>query len=173
MAKYFSHIFCSLSLVLLLGSCAGYHLGGTKPTHLGHVKSVHIPLFHNNTLITRVESHATNSAVDAVTRDGTYAIDTSSHADAVLRGTVSSVRYSPVSTSRDDSETTEELSMTITLAWSLHDLNDSLRILEQGKSTGRTRFFAGSNLNVARTNALPDALRRASESMTSQLADGF
>ena len=60
-----------LILSLLLVSCAGYQLGGHKPAHLAQVKSVHVPLFENDTLQIRAESYATNSAVDAITRDGT------------------------------------------------------------------------------------------------------
>ncbi len=51
--------------------------------------------------------------------------------------------------------------------------NNPTKILEEGESTGTTRFFTGSNLEIARTNALPDALQRACEAMVSRLADGF
>ncbi|MDC0087915.1 LPS assembly lipoprotein LptE [Akkermansiaceae bacterium] len=168
MIKYLTLLLC-----ICFTSCAGYQLSGAKPTHLGHVKSIHVPLFKNRTLLTRAESYATNSALDALTRDGTYTMASASHADAVLKGSVSKVNFGRVSASRDDRQTTEELSMTITISWQLLDQANSLAVLEQGQSTGRTRFFAGDNLHVARTNALPDALRRASEAMTSRLADGF
>ena len=73
-----------LALTLALSSCTGYHLGGAKPAHLSHVKSIHVPLFENDTLLVRAESHATNSAVDAITSDGTYRIATSSTAPGAL-----------------------------------------------------------------------------------------
>jgi hypothetical protein len=38
---------------------------------------------------------------------------------------------------------------------------------------GVSRFFVDSNLQTARNNALPDALRRAGEALVSRLADGF
>lgn len=162
-----------LCLSLCLASCAGYQLGGAKPTHLQHVKSLNVPLFENSTLLTRAESYSTNSVIDAITRDGTYSIKSAENSDAVLKGSVSKVQYSQVSSSRDFRETAEELSMTITLSWSLLDANNSMRLLEKGSSTGKTSFFAGENLHVARTNALPDALRRASENIVSKIADGF
>lgn len=160
-------------LPLLLVSCVGYQLGGNKPVHLHHIKSINVPLFENDTLLIRAGSFATNSAVDALTRDGTYRIATADSADAILEGRVSGVEYSQVSSSRQDSLRSEELSMNITIDWVLRDAQDPSRILEKGKSHGTTRFFAGGNLHVARTNAIPDALRRASESMTARLADGF
>lgn len=158
---------------MFLASCAGYQLGGAKPTHLAAVESIHVPLFENDTLQIRAESYATNSAVDALTRDGTYRIATADTADAVLEGRVSEIDYSQISSSREDTLSTEELSMEITIEWVLRDGSNPARILEKGKSSGETRFFAGGNLHVARTNALPDALRRAAESMVARLADGF
>ena len=161
------------ALSLLFTSCAGYHLGGSKPAHLSHVKSIHVPLFENDTLLIRAESLATNSAVDAITRDGTYRIGTAGTADAVLEGAVTKVDYSQVRSSRLDTLRSEELGMDVTISWVLRDADNPTLILEEGKSKGHTRFFAGGNLHVARTNALPDALRRATESMVMRFSDGF
>ncbi len=162
----------SLALPMLLVSCAGYHLGGNKPTKLAHVKKIQVPLFTNKTQLTRVDAYATNSAVDAITRDGTYQIGTQDNADAILRGTVKSADYTQVSSSRIDTLRTVELGMKITIDWEVVDAQSG-QILAKGESTGNTRFFTGDNMQVARTNAIPDALRRACESMVSHLSDGF
>lgn len=162
-----------LILPLLLISCAGYQLGGAKPAHLAHIKSINVPLFQNDTQLVRAEAYATNSAVDALTRDGTYKIASAGTADAVLEGRITTIRYRQVSSSRIDSLRSEELSLEVTIDWVLRDASDPSRVLESGKSYGTTRYFAGGNLHTARANALPDALRRASESMTTQIADGF
>ncbi|MBT7958599.1 MAG: hypothetical protein HN759_04620 [Akkermansiaceae bacterium] len=161
------------AFALLLSSCSGYRLGGAKPIHLSHVKTIHIPLFENDTLLVRAESHATNSAVSAITRDGTYRIATSARADAILEGRITQVDYDQVRSSRLDSLRSEELSMDISIEWVLRDARNPALILEEGESRGTTRFFAGGNLHVARTNALPDALRRASESMVMRFSEGF
>ena len=157
----------------MLVSCAGYKLGGVKPSHLEKVHRINVPLFINDTLVIRADAFATNSAVDAITRDGTYKIATPDSADAILQGRVSKIKFNQVSSSRTDTLASEELSMEITLSWILRDASDPSRILEQGESRGSTRFFAQGNLQIARTNALPDALRRATEAMTMRLSDGF
>jgi hypothetical protein len=110
---------------------------------------------------------------DALTRDGTYKISTAESADAVLLGRVNSLVYSQVSSIRTDSLRSEELSLTVYIVWSLVEASNPSRILEKGKSSGRTTFFARGNQNIARTNALPDALRRDCESTAARLADGF
>ena len=160
-------------LPLLLVSCAGYQMGGSKPSHLAHVKSIQVPLFVNDTQTTRADAYATNSAVDALTRDGTYRIGTADSADAVLEGVVAFIKYSQFKSASNDTLKSEELSMEVTIEWVLRDASNPTLILEKGKSRGTTRFFAGANLEVARTNALPDALSRACEKMTARLADGF
>jgi len=160
-------------LSLILVSCAGYQMGGSKPSHLSHVKSIQVPLFVNDTQLTRADAYATNSLVDALTNDGTYRIGRADTADAVLEGIVKTADYSQVSSSRRDTLRSEELSMDITIAWTLRDADNPTLILDQGETKGQTRFFAGDNLEIARTNALPDALRRASEAIVTRLADGF
>ena len=80
-----------LAICLLSASCAGYQLGGSKPTHLSHIRSIHVPLFENDTLFVRAETHGTNSMVDALTRDGTYKISTAESADAVLLGRITNL----------------------------------------------------------------------------------
>ena len=165
--------FLLLFLSLFLVSCSGYHMGGSKPSHLAHVKSIQVPLFVNDTQLTRAEAYATNSAVDAITRDGTYRIGTAESADAILDGVVETLDYNQVSSARRDTLRSEELSMEVTISWTLRDANNPAHVLEKGKSKGSTRFFAGDNLQVARTNALPDALQRACQAMTARLADGF
>lgn len=160
-------------LSLILVSCAGYQMGGSKPSKLSHVKSIQVPLFINDTQLTRADAYATNSLVDAFINDGSYRIATADTADAVLEGIVKTAEYSQVSSSREDTLSSEELSMTITIAWVLRDAENPTLILDSGESKGLTRFFTGDNLEIARTNALPDALRRASEAIVTRLADGF
>ena len=158
---------------LLSASCAGYQLGGSKPAHLSHIQKIHVPLFKNDTLFVRTESLATNSMIDTLTRDGTYKISSSVSADAVLLGRIQEIKNSQYSSTRTDSLSSEELRLSVVIDWSLVDATNGSRTLASGKGWGDTTFFARGNLNTARTNALPDALQRACESITARIADGF
>lgn len=158
---------------LLSASCAGYQLGGSKPAHLSHIQKIHVPLFKNDTLFMRAESLATNSMINTLTRDGTYKISSSVSADAVLLGRIQDVEYSQVSSTRTDSLRSEELGLRVIIDWSLVDATNGSQTLASGKGWGDTTLFARGNLNTARTNALPDALQRACESITARIADGF
>ncbi len=160
-------------LALAFTSCAGYQLGGAKPAVLRDVNHITVPMFRNDTLHPRAEALATSAATDAVVRDGTFRITTLEKADAILEGTVRTIIYTPLRSTRLDTLRPEELQNTVTLTWTLKDARDPSKVLASGSSVGNSRFFVDSNLQTSRNNALPDALERASEAMVSRLANGY
>lgn len=158
---------------MALGSCAGYQLGGSKPTPLADVRTLSVEFFTNKTLFHRAEVLATNAAVNALLNDGTYAVVSADRADAVLEGTVESISFSQVSAARNDTVRSRELGMVTAIRWTVRGGGMSPRILASGTSTGSTRFFADPNLQTARANALSDAIDRAAEAMVSRVANGW
>lgn len=162
------------ALVLpLLSSCVGYRLGGHKPAALANVSSVHVAMVQNDTQIPRAAAHATNAIADSLLQDGTYRLTTSAKADARLSATLHEITYRQIRSTREDSQRSEELEMTVVYEWTLIDGNNPLKVLQQGRSKGTTSFFVDANLQTARQAALPDALQRAANSMIAQLADAF
>jgi hypothetical protein len=162
-----------LLFTLPLFSCAGYQLGGAKPPSLAGVKTISVPMFSNGTQEPRAEALATTAVTDALVMDGTYRISDRDHADAVLEGTLTSIQYSTLRSSRLDSLLAEELSNEVSIVWTLRDAKDPTKILASGTSTGSSSFFADSNLQTARRNALPDAFGRAGRNLVSNLSSGF
>lgn len=160
-------------LGLILSSCAGYHLGGTKPPSLAGVKSISVPMFVNGTLHPRAEAIATSAVTDALVQDGTYKISEAGNADAVLEGKILNIDYSTLRSSRIDSLRAEELTNTVRIDWVLRDAKDPTRILASGRNEGYSSFFVDSNLQTARQNALPDAMQRAARGIVSTLASGY
>ncbi len=158
---------------LLLVSCAGYHLGSSKPTALVRVKTIAVPMFRNGTLHPRAEALATSAVADAFVKDGTYRLANLDHADAVLIGSLSKISYSAIRGARFDTLLPEELTNSTTLTWQLLDAKDRTKVLAQGSAAGNSQLFVSTNLQTARNNALPEALERAGETLVSQLANGF
>jgi hypothetical protein len=130
-------------------------------------------MFSNGTQEPRAEALATTAVTDALVMDGTYRISDRDHADAVLEGTLTSIQYSTLRSSRLDSLLAEELSNEVSIVWTLRDAKDPTKILASGTSTGSSSFFADSNLQTARRNALPDAFGRAGRNLVSNLSSGF
>lgn len=162
-----------LIITLPLVSCAGYKLGGSKPPSLAGVKSIAVPMFSNGTQEPRAEALATTAVTDALVLDGTYHISDRDSADAVLEGSLSSIRYGTLRSSRLDSLLAEELTNEVSIIWTLRDARDPTKILASGRSAGNSSFFADSNLQTARRNALPDAFGRAGRNLVSSLSSGF
>jgi hypothetical protein len=166
-------LLAALTCVTSLVSCAGYRLEGRRPQALAHVKNIRVPLFENKTLIPRGEALATNTVIDAIASDGTYRIADASTADAVLHGTVESVRYSQVRATRLDTLRSEEMENTITFRWELRDARNPIKVLAKGKATGTSRFAIDANWQTARTSALPDAMQRAAKEVVGRLTDDY
>lgn len=166
------HVILSL-IALSMVSCAGYHLGGTKPPSLAGVRTISVPMFTNGTQEPRAEALATTAVTDAIVRDGTYRLADRGSADAVLEGKLVGIRYSTLRGSRLDSLLAEELTNEVMIEWTLRDAKDPAKILATGSSVGQSSFFADSNLQTARRNALPDAFGRAGANLVSRIASGY
>ena len=162
-----------LAPALLLVSCAGYQLGESKPKSLARVKTIAVPMFSNSTLFPRAEVLATSAVAAAIVQDGTYRIAKLDQSDAILEGKLESIKYSNLRGTRLNISRPEELVNTVTIQWTLRDSRDPTKILANGKSSGSSQFFAASNLQTARNNALPDALQRAGVALVSVIANGY
>ena len=157
----------------LFASCAGYQLGGIKPTSLRHVHSISVPMMANATQHPRASALATSALTNAVIQDGTYKLTSSDKADAILEAKLSKIDYRFIRGSRLDSLYPEELTNTVTITWTLKDARDPTKVLMTGISLGNSQLSVSNNLQTARNNALPEALERASESLVSRIANGF
>jgi outer membrane lipopolysaccharide assembly protein LptE/RlpB len=160
-------------LVILLTACTGYRLGGSQPSHLSDIRSIQVAVVQNQTQMPRAGAHATNAIANALIQDGTYLLGSANGADARLETTLTSIDYSQLRSTRFDALRSAEIEMTVEFKWTLVDASDPRHILEAGKTTGSTSFFVAPNFQTARQNALPDALKRAADSMIGRLADSF
>ena len=106
---------------LLLSNCAGYTLGGQKPTHLAGVTKLAVPTFENQTLEPRIASLVTNALIKQIQMDGSYQIVPEDEADAVLKGSVISVNRSQFRSNRLNVLRTSQLQMTLSTQFTITD----------------------------------------------------
>ena len=125
---------------LVLTSCAGYHLGGTKPLALAHVEKIHVPLASNSTQIPRAAAFVTNGVVDALTLDGTYRVASDDAADAILEVELHEVDFRAVRTTQDNRLRSTEQSMTVVLRWKVLDSESGTKVLDSGVTTGPVSY---------------------------------
>lgn len=166
-------LLAQIAPAFLLVSCAGYHLGESKPASLKQVRTISVPMFENLTLHPRAEAIATSAVAAAFIQDGSYRIGDREHSDAVLEGTLSEIKYSIIRGNRLNTLAPEELANTVTIKWVLRDAKNPIKILASGADTGTSQLFVSDNLQTAKNNALPEALQRAGVALVSRLANGY
>jgi len=164
-------IFSAGLIFTSLPSCVGYQLGNTKHQKLLHIENVYVPLVLDETQEIRLASQATNQIVKAISQDGSFKITGSSDAHATLNAVIKTLTYTEFRSNRLDTLLSEELIMKVTIQWNLED--NTGKILEEGQSTGTTRFVADSNQRLSRDNAKNDALQKVAQKITSRIANGF
>ena len=154
-----------------MSSCAGYQVGNVKPSEMQTVSSIAIPIATNDTQEQRLASLMTNSVVDAITRDGTYAVKNEDRADASLVINIKRVRYSVRRNDRFDSLRASEMYMHLRVEWEVVDNQN--QVLAQGSDEGRTQFAIEENQQTSRSNAFPLAAEATAILIVQRIANGF
>lgn len=168
--RYITLILASFSLSLF-PSCVGYRLGNTKQAKLKHVNNIYVPLVDDQTLEVKLAPQVTNAIIKAISNDGTFRITRANNSDAALNAKIQTIKYDEFRSSRLDTLRAEELIIHVVIEWQLVD--NAGKVLEQGTSTGASRFFADSNQRLSRDNAKSDALQEAAQKITSRISNGF
>ena len=168
--KAFSYLTIIVSTVILT-SCAGYQLGGSKPQALQGIDSIYVAIAENKTQEIKLAPQFTNRLITFINNDGTYQVSTPVQSQATLKVVIEKIDYDEFRSSRFDTLLAEELTATIHTSWQL--INSQNETLLQGKSSGKTRFFVEDNQRLARENSLYDAIDNLSRTITSRIANGF
>ena len=157
---------------LLLTGCAGYKLGPAKPAYMAAIHSIAVPSFKNSTLIPRLEVPVANIVIKQFQQDGTYQIASEANADAVLDGTILSVKRQPARSLRGNVLQTTEFDLIITL-----DVRVTSRLtgkeLSHRQYIGNTEFFVGGDIQQDQQQAIPLAVEKAAIDMVAVLSEGF
>jgi hypothetical protein len=164
--------FFALAALLTLTSCAGYHLGGQKPSHLQGVTKLAVPTFDNQTLEPRLASVVTNSLIKQIQTDGSYQIVSKEDADAVLQGTITRVERSQFRSFRQNVLRTAQLQMRLTLNYMIKD-TASGRAIHKGTSSAITYVILDSNVQNSEAQALDDAAQRLATNVANEISEGW
>jgi hypothetical protein len=162
-----------LLIVLSLSGCAGYHLGPIPPKFMTGVHSIAVPSFRNKTLNPRLEVLAAGTLISQFQQDGTFRVEASKNADAILDGTVTEIRRSGALSVESNvlQQSAYNLSVIITYTLTRRSTGEQLDV---GTVSGTTSFFvSGSDVNQDEQQAIPLALHDASVHLVSRLTEGW
>lgn len=165
-----------LPVLFLLGGC-GYHLGEIKPTPMRRVTTLAVDNFKNKTLIPRLESQTADATVKQFQQDGTYKIESSDRADAILEGTIESVDRSPMRVLSSNVLQATEFDLILKVSFRVIDRVTGA-VLMTGTVEGHTPFFAdgdvvNSDLVTDQNMNYPLAAQRMAENLVSKVSSGW
>lgn len=165
-----------LPLLLSLSGC-GYHLGEIKPTPMRRVTTIAVPAFTNKTLLPRLEAQTADAVAKQFQQDGTYRIESSDRADAIVEGTIVLVDRQPMRIFANNVLQTSEFELTLRVKYRVIDRVTG-SVLMEGTAVGVTPFFSESDLVnsdlVTNQNMnYPIAAQRMAQNLVSKVAEGW
>lgn len=157
-------------LSLAIASC-GYQLGGTKPPQIEFAKTIKVCLFENNSLEPRAGALLSGALADEIQRDGTYALSTTGKADVRLEGTIKSISFDQLRSSRDDTYKSIEYGLRMEVTYRIVDSKTN-NVLYTNSVEETGEFYDSGNIQTARTSALSYAARLVATSIAECLTNG-
>ena len=155
---------------LWLGGCAGYHLGPTNGMAAGD-KSLQVNPFANQTLQPRLTDAVTSQMRKELQRDGTYKLVSSSDADIVVSGALTSYQRTEVTLASTDVLTVRDFRLSLTAHVTARERSTGKEILDQAV-TGYTLVRVGADLPSAERQAMPLLANDLAKNVTALLVEG-
>lgn len=168
--------FCLVSITLLaslvLSGCAGYRLGGSKPSSLTEVTRLYVPTFENRTLEPRLGVLVTNAIIKQLQVDGTYEISTKENADAILEGRIDGINRSQYRADRTNVLRTSQLLLSLNSTYTISKTGSG-QVLHTGGASADSYVILEANLQLSETQALEDAAQRLAGRMVTDITEGW
>lgn len=160
------------AILLVLSSCAGYHLGPVKPAHMDAVKKLAVPTFKNETLEPRLSPLMTNALIKQLQVDGSYQIAPISKADAVLECTVKRIHRSQYRAVSTNVLVTTELRVDLYVDYKVKESGTD-RVLHSGRVFGGSTIVLDPNFQMSEHQAMEEGAQRVATLLTSEIAEGW
>jgi len=161
---------CCVLALLLLTSCAGYHLGPTGGQTAG-ARSIQIAPFVNKTLEPRLSDYLMISFRQHLMQDGTYHVDTHDDGDVILTGVITSYDRTEISVQPGDVLTVLDYEIRMTAHITARERSTG-KIIFDKPVIGKTSLRAGADLTSAERQAIPMLTDNLAKKATSMLVDG-
>jgi hypothetical protein len=116
-------------LFLVFFSCSFYSMGGSIPAH---IKSIHIPLFENQTSEFGLAEDITDGIIEQFNESGVLKLVSQSSANSILKGKIRNISEGPYSYSKEESISEYRYKIDIEIEW--FDIKNDKNILKSNYS---------------------------------------
>ena len=174
------HVLAALLLIAPLGGC-GYSLAGRGSFLPANIKVIGVPLFTNNTNVFDLDRRITEKVRGELSGRGKYRVEpTTTGADAILTGVISSVTITPTAWNTANQATRYVLSLTASVElraageggkviWT----NPSLQFREEYEVTSTTFATDAAAFLGSDTNALERLATEFARSVIAAMLEAF
>ena len=118
-----------ISLIIYISSCSYYSLAGSIPSH---IKSVHIPLFENQTSEFDLSEDITDSIIEQFNQTGLLKIVDEANSSSVLKGTIKNISNGPYTYSKNESVSEYRYKIDVQIEW--YDIKYDKNIIKSNYS---------------------------------------
>jgi outer membrane lipopolysaccharide assembly protein LptE/RlpB len=159
------------ALSVLLSSCSGYKLGGTKPAHLAHVTKLHVPTFSNETLEPRLAVLMTNAVIKQLQTMGGYDIVSADEAEATLVARISDINRSQWRAVRTNTLRSREILTRLRVDYTVEESSGSK--LHSGRVVGESYVVLDPNFQTSERQALAETSERLAVTLATEVTSGW
>jgi len=156
--------------ILLLASCAGYHLGPVNGAIAGE-KSIEVLPFNNQTLQPRLGDAVTQALRERLQTDGTYHLATRGPGDIVVAGVIKSYSRTALGFLNSDVATPQDYHVDVTAHITVRE-RDTGKVLLDKDVKGYALIHIGGDLADSERQSLPMLAEDLARSIAELLTEG-
>ncbi len=150
--------------------CAGYQWGPTNGRTAG-AQSLQVVFFENETFEPRLATAVNRAMKHEVQRDGTYALETQTEGDFVMKGRLVDFRRNGVSYKPGDVLTVQDYTMQLSAEVTVINAATGEEVFRR-TITGRSTVRVGDDLTAGQRQAVPIIAAELAEQAILQFVDG-
>ncbi len=156
-----------LAGMMTLSGCGIYTFSGNVP---GHLKTLAIPDFENQTAEYGIEDQLTDEVISVFRNDNTLSIRSEEEADCVIRGVIVTITDRPSTFSPD--ETVQEYRITLGVAVEFYDKVQDKVVWEERLSNFGVYPFTGG-AGASRDEGIEEAIEKLAEDILNKTVSGW
>ncbi len=162
-----------LTLLAVLGGCAGYRLGSVGGKNIQGVTSVYVPVIKNRTLEPSIDVSTTAAIIRAFEQDGTLSTSQNEAADSELSVTINEVRREMLQSEQLDAQAGNQFQVMLVAKVTYINRKTGQKVVDNATVSGSNSYFVQGDQVEAERQALPMAEQDLAKKIVSLIVEGW